>query len=355
MQVLNAWRDVVHSAEAVHRFHAGSSAEAGVRQPGVMSVSPRLQPALDGLPASPPILGGRCFLREDARNAGLRTRELRSLLKAGRVRQILHGVYVDTRVVEDLATRVAALDLVRPPDAVIGRRTAAWLRGVDASGISPLLPLPVECIVPAGRTPIRRSGVRCYSAPLVDDVEELGCIPCTTPLRTAVDLLRYLPSHLGLGAADAMAHAGMLQVEALCEEVERWRRGRNVAQARRLASYCEPLAESFGESWLRLRILDAGFPRPEAQIPLGIDRHIEFRLDLGYRDRRVAIEYDGMEYHSGITDRRHDEGRRVRIREHYGWGVLAVGRGEILGSSLAFERAVGELLGLEPQLRRRSW
>ena len=198
--------------------------------------------------------------------------------------------------------------------------------------------------------------MRCYTAPLHDDdVEWVGGIPCTTPTRTAIDLLRYLRPHLGLAAADAMAHAGMFDVDDLCEQVERWRRGRNIARARRLASYCEPLTESYGESWLRLRILDAGFPRPEAQIPLGGDGRAEFRLDLGYRDRRVAVEYDGLEFHDSPADRRHDQARRTRIREVHGWRVLVAGRGEILGRSLAFERAVGELLCAEPRLRRRLW
>lgn len=167
--------------------------------------------------------------------------------------------------------------------------------------------------------------------------------------------MRYLLPHLGLGAADAMAHAGMFDVAELPEQIERWRGGRNIDRARRLASYCEPLTESFGESWTRLRILDAGYPRPEAQVPLGNDRRVEFRLDLGYTERRLAVEYDGLEFHANRPDRRHDEDRRTRIREFYGWTVLAVGRGEILGNSLAFERAMGELLGLEPKILRRTW
>ena len=263
---------------------------------------------------------------------------------------------VDTRCADDLETKVAALNLVRPVDAVIGRRTAAWLRGIDVRGPSAAGPVRVECIVPPERTPLRHPGVRCFSAPLPpDDVETIEGMPCTTPLRTSIDLLRYLPPHMGLGAADAMAHAGMLDVARLPERIERWRGGRNIDRARRLASYCEPLTESFGESWTRLRILDAGFPRPEAQVPLGIDGRIEFRLDLGYPDRRLAVEYDGLDFHTSRPDRRRDAVRRARIREVHGWTILSVGHGEILGQSLAFERAMGELLGLQPQILRRTW
>jgi hypothetical protein len=320
----------------------------------VIITAPERQ-AQDDVPPPEPIYGGRCFRRGDFAAAGLTDRQARTLIEQGHLRQILYGVVVDDRFAEDLATKVAALDLVRPPDAVVGRRTAAWLRGIDVRGPGAAGPMDVECIVPDLRTPIRRPGIHCYAAPLDGDVEDVEGVLCTTPARTALDLLRYLPPHLGLGAADAMAHAGMFGVTDLRERVELWRGGRNIDRARRLASYCEPLTESFGESWTRLRILDAGFPRPVAQVPLALDGHTEFRLDLGYPDRRIAIEYDGVEFHTDRADRRHDEARRARIRDVYRWTVAAVGRGEILGRSLAFERAVGELLGLPPEIRERTW
>ena len=297
------------------------------------------------------IMDGQPFRWSDALASGLTDHRLRTLRTKGVVRQVLQGVYVDGSA-DDIQARIGAIRLVRPHDTVICRRTAAWLLGVDARGISPQEALPVECVVPSGRTPARRRGVRCYSAPLADDdVTVVGGVPCTTPTRTALDLLRYLRPHLGLAVADALAHAGLLSVDDLVARAEAWQRGRNIQQARRLAALCEPRSESFGESWLRLRILDAGFPPPEVQVPLGR----EFRLDLGYPDRRLGIEYDGLDFHSSPADRRHDAARRSRIRDEYGWTVLAVGRGEILGRSLDFERAMGELLGLEPTLLRRTW
>ncbi len=51
-----------------------------------------------------------------------------------------------------------------------------------------------------------------------------------------------------------------------------------------------------GESWLRLRIVDAGFPRPVVQIEvLDADGRCVYRLDLGWPDRRLAVEYDGQD------------------------------------------------------------
>jgi hypothetical protein len=305
-------------------------------------------------PEAPLINSGHPFRRADCRGAGLTLRQTGSLVAAGALRQIVRGVLVDARRADEVGTRAAALQLARPGEAVIGRRTAAWLRGIEPSGLDGPRPMPVECVVASGCAPLRRPGVRCYSASLAGDVEEVEGVACTTSVRTALDLLRHLPPHLGLGYADAMAHAGLFPVTALVERAEGWRGGRNIARARRLAALCEPLTESFGESWTRLRILDAGFPRPTAQVPLGEGR-VEFRLDLGYPERRIAIEYDGLEFHTERAHRRRDEVRRRKIRDVYGWTVVVVGRGDVLGRSVAFERAVGELLGLEPKVRARRW
>ena len=107
-----------------------------------------------------------------------------------------------------------------------------------------------------------------------------------------------------------------------------WKGGRNIDRARRLASFCEPRAESFGESWTRLRILDAGFPRPVAQVPLGSTgtrssgstsaiptgaRHRVRRRRVPHRPRRPASRRGT----AGPDPRRlRVDGRRRRARRH---------------------------------------
>jgi len=78
-------------------------------------------------------------------------------------------------------------------------------------------------------------------------------------------------------------------------------------------------------------------------------------LDLGWVDELVAVEYDGEEFHSTREQQAHDRRRRGWVERECGWRVLAVGKGEVLGRSLAMERAVGELLSREPTILRRRW
>ena len=303
------------------------------------------------------LLDGRPFDRQTAGQFGLRDEEVTALVKTGRLRQVLRGVYLDAQVPDDLASRAACLALRLPPSAVVARLSAAWLYGVDGRAPDQLaLPPPVECVVPPGRQPLRRPGVRCYTASLADDCTEIGGVPVTTPLRTALDLLRWLPPHMGLAVADALAGAGLVTRGDLVERTMAAPRLRGIGRARYLADLVEPRTESFGESWLRLRIVDAGFPRPTVQIEVFDARGLcVYRLDLGWEDRRVAIEYDGEAYHSSPEQVRHDRLRRALIEREHGWQVLAVGRGQVLGPSLRLERGIGELLSLAPKTVRRAW
>jgi hypothetical protein len=193
-------------------------------------------------------------------------------------------------------------------------------------------------------------------APLREDVIELLGLPTTSPRRTAIDVLRWLPPQVGLGASDALAARGLISREEILIGLEEFSGSRGVARARYLADLIEPKTESFGESCLRLRIVDAGFPRPTAQIEVvDVSGHVVYRLDLGWEDRKVAVEYDGEEFHSTPEQLAHDRRRREALESCYGWRLLAVGRGEVFGPSLALERAVGELLSLAPTITRRRW
>ena len=303
-------------------------------------------------PGTPP------FRRADLARLGLTRHQLDAALTAGVVARPLHGVYLPAAALDDPAQRARAVGLVLPTGAAVGRRAAAWLHGVDPRAPDELaVPLPLECVVPAGSAVPQRRGLRPYEASLPPgDVTEVHGVPVTTAERTALDLARYLLPHMGLAVLDAMAGAGQVEPAALLERLEEWRGERFVARARRLVEHCEPSAESYGESWLRLRLLDAGFPRPVPQVWVvdGDGRRL-YRLDLAWPERRLAVEYDGVEFHEHAAARAADQRRRDDLAGRFGWTVVGVGRGEVLGRSLALENGVGHLLGMAPHIRQRLW
>jgi hypothetical protein len=78
-----------------------------------------------------------------------------------------------------------------------------------------------------------------------------------------------------------------------------------------------------------------------------------YRLDLGYRKRRVGLEYDGLEDHDSDEDRAHDEERRARLEREFGWVTYGFDRGHVFGRKPLVELVVGEVLEMEPRLPRR--
>jgi very-short-patch-repair endonuclease len=302
--------------------------------------------------------GVNCFTTTQAVDIGLRQQQLFRLAASGHVEQVLRGVHRIAGPPLELQARATAAALVLPPGAAIVRSTAAWLHDVDTRSPDERgQPMDVECVVQRGRTPLHRSGIRCYETDLYPwDLMDVAGTPYTTPARTAADLLRWKRPPMGLAAVDALAAKGLVESDDVLAILERWPGERFIAQARQYAAWIEPLTESVAETWLRLRILEAGFPRPTAQIRILDEGGKEvFRLDLGWPDRQIAIEYDGEEFHSSHHDQAADQRRRERLKKEFGWHVVGVRMSEVLGRSLALEEGIGELLGLTPTIRRRLW
>ncbi len=297
------------------------------------------------------------FTSRELEDVGLTRHHLASAVDAGEIERPFRGVYIPSGESGDVRARAAALARVLPPGAAIARTAAAWLHGFDVRTPGAHdKPPPLEVVVPAGTTPPRRPGVVAYAARLPpEDVANIGGVPVTTIERTALDVSRYCPPFMALAGLDAMARAGVVQPDILLKRIEEWRGERNVASARRLILLCDPRSESAGESWTRLRVADAGFPTPDLQIWVPSDTERVYRLDMGWRKRRIGIEYDGLEFHGSSEQFLHDVRRRERLAREFGWQVIGVHRGHVLGRSLDFERGVGELLGMTPSITRRRW
>lgn len=298
------------------------------------------------------------FLIRDAAKYGLGRRRRERLQADGVLIQPIRGVIMSADGRDDTLRRAAAVGLVLPPGAAVCGPVAAWLHGVDPR--APWQreePFRLECVVPRGKEPPDLPAVTGHVDLLgPHDVVSVDGLPVTSVERTALDAARTLAPHMALGVLDAFAHRSMVDKDRLAERVDEWTRRRGVAQARRLVELCDPKAESFGESWLRLRILDACFPAPSTQIWIVDGAGVGvYRLDLGWPEPRIAVEYDGLEFHDSPEQRLRDIARREDLAVRFGWNVIGVGRGEVLGRSLELERGVGELLGLAPQILQRRW
>ncbi len=254
------------------------------------------------------------FIGREALDAGRLTRhELRSKFVT-----IYPGVYVAT------GTRVTAKDRARA--AWLWSRRRGILAGRSAAAIHGTKWLdgraPAELIYDNRHRP---NGIRTWADAIdEEEIQVIGGMRVTTAARTALDLGRRNPVDLAVTAIDALLNATGTKV-ADVELLRARHLGRKgIRMSRAALDLADPGAESPRETWLRLLVLRAEFPRPETQIPVRDEfGQIVARVDLGWAALKIAIEYDG-DHH--WTDRRQlaYDIRRSELLKSLGWIVIRV-------------------------------
>ncbi len=291
------------------------------------------------------------FTRSAVQRMGISRRRLRDAVDCGEIRRLFQGVYFRSDLELTQEIRAAAVFLVVSRDSVVCDRTAAWIHGVDAFGYGEKdLVMPIEICALRDGSRTRRSGVDGRVRDLAPhDVMTIAGIRVTTPLRTALDLGCALTRLRALGVLDQFRRLHHITLEDLSGELGRYFRRRGVIQLRRLIPMTDPRAESMRESATRARILQAGLPLPALQWWVEINGIRTYRLDLAYPHQRIAIEYDGEEFHRRTTAQmEHDNERRDWLRRHH-WTVIVVDV-----DSLFAHETMGWLDELRQALRPRT-
>ena len=77
------------------------------------------------------------------------------------------------------------------------------------------------------------------------------------------------------------------------------------------------------ESEARLAMIDGGLPRPALQYEI-VDGNGELRrVDFAWPDERLAVEYDGEDWHSGAEAMRRDRRRQAALQD-VRWTVMPI-------------------------------
>jgi hypothetical protein len=150
-----------------------------------------------------------------------------------------------------------------------------------------------------------------------DDVMEIDAMAVATPQRTAYDLGRYLARDEAVIHLDALSRATGLAAEHVAPMMERYKGARGIRGLRTALDLMDGGAQSPKETWLRLLLIDAGYPRPQTQIPVLDADGYEFAfLDMGWEDVKIAVEYDGEHHRTDQGQYRWDVKRLRKIQEH---------------------------------------
>lgn len=256
------------------------------------------------------------------------------------------GVVIHAADALNPATRAqAALIAVGPPAALSGATSLA-LHGISAVDES-----AVHVTVPYDRRVESRPGLVIHRAEFTEcDVVELEGLAvfsldlalagflCDGDKRTAFaaldEALRGLPPEHGLRLR-----------ENVRDRILDRRSKRGIHRAQMLLALATGKAESPPESILRLIVVEAGLPVPEAQYEItAIDGRKLYVLDMAWPALRIALEYDGFAAHE--ERREHDAERDQRLAGR-GWVTIRATAADLRDPSRV-------LTELQAQFRRRA-
>ncbi|MGH7919447.1 MAG: endonuclease domain-containing protein [Candidatus Dormibacteraceae bacterium] len=187
--------------------------------------------------------------------------------------------------------------------------SAARVLGLDVA-----LPKRPEVIVPPLVGVVARAQATVRRVMLTpEEVTMPRGLPVTTPCRTCFDLAGRLSRVEAVVVVDMALHAGLVTSESWSSCVAAHTGRKGVAGARRTLPHVEPKAESPMESRLRMLLVGAGLPCPEAQVPL-YDSGGDFvgRPDLYYASARLGLEYDGENHRDRLIA---DDRRQNRLQQ----------------------------------------
>lgn len=237
-------------------------------------------------------------------------------------RRLLPDVHATKRTSLTLDHRIAAAWLWSRRQGVIAGLSASALHG--AKWVDPNI--PIELNHPHNKSP--EGVIARRDTLLADEIVQLRGMAVTSVERTAFDLARRGPRGKAMENLDSLARATHFKVDDVLAVAEAHRRVRGRRRVPGLLDLVDAGAQSPKETWLRLVLIDAGFPRPRTQIPvLAPDGYPIYYLDMGWEEFMVAAEYDGQQHRTDPDQYRGDVMRSEYI-ETRGWRRIRVLAGD---------------------------
>ncbi|WP_428340262.1 hypothetical protein [Mycobacterium sp.] len=232
-------------------------------------------------------------------------------------RPIFRDVYVPRDRQPSLIDRIVGAWLWSRRRGVVAGAAAAALHGAAWVDVDVPIELIGKSVRPQRGLVVRDESLECH------EIAQLRGLPVTTVCRTAFDLGRHLPRRAAVPRLDALMRATSFSADEVNVLAAQRKGVRGVRKLRSTLALVDGGAMSPKETWLRLLLLDAGFPKPTSQLPLLRGRQLIAVFDLGWEEYRVAAEYDG-DYHRSDRKRFVKDIDKLGFAEDEGWIVIRV-------------------------------
>lgn len=218
----------------------------------------------------------------------------------------------------DPDTRAAAALLTAGPTAALTGLSAAWWHGCPAAATP-----GVHVAVPYSSSLRTQEGLIVHQGRrLLHDVVEARGLR-TVALDVAItellctDLARRAVAVADQAAALAPERERPAFRKRIAELLAIRADRRGTSRAGALLTLITGKPDSPPESWLKLLVVEAGYPTPTEQFEvIDVLGRIRYVLDLCWPELRIALEYDGYETHEYRLDQ---DARRDLDLERRGW------------------------------------
>ncbi|WP_244602185.1 hypothetical protein [Mycolicibacterium sp. NCC-Tsukiji] len=171
----------------------------------------------------------------------------------------------------------------------------------------------------------RPPGIFIHSDVLAEDETcVVQGINATTPARTAFDLGRRKGQTLAVVRVDALLQATQLKLPEVLALAERHPGVRGLRQLEQVLDLADYGGESPQETRLRLLFTNNGMRPTRTQIDVFDGRYHVGRIDMGWPEWKVGVQYDGIQHWQDPRRRTKDIDQNAEYRE-LGWRLVHVG------------------------------
>lgn len=276
---------------------------------------------------------GSLWRTQELLDLGVGKRSIAALVEAGTLIRLRHGCYIRGSVWMKQSPGLRSLQLIHAH--AHGTRTtsagtfryshtsAARLFGLYLWNVDNRIHL-TQRTQPSGDRHGR--DVVCHTADVAEtDRAMVKGLRTTTLERTAVDCGLLLPYRQGLILMDHALRLGADKIKLDAEAAGLDGR-RGIRNLRRVLAAADPRSESPGETLARDVISRLRIPAPEPQVEV-MTRRGRYRLDLAWKQRKVALEFDGKTKYFDYRPTEQvlfEERQREKALTEDGWTVIRI-------------------------------
>ncbi len=255
---------------------------------------------------------GGVFSRGQAVSCGYTTQQIQRRLGDGRWERIRYGQYAvaldpggrptwELQQVRHTRLVHAAVNSMKVGSVAVSHQSALLLHGSPVWGLD-LAEAHLTRLDDHRGGPI--AGVRHHHGLLAPaDLTEVSGLTATTAARALIETACTTSFEAAVVAADALCRenpACRAELELLLLDSQFWP---GSTTARAAIDFCDPLAESVGESRLRVLIHEWGLPTPVLQALFEDSAGFVGRVDFFFPGLNTVVEFDGrIKYAEGTAD-----------------------------------------------------